>query len=82
MNLIINDQIQIKGLPIKQITWTPQKCYYLEKEKKKKTKELSRLKESKGIKCIHDFLLELGLKKKTCKELDGDHWGHLNIVSL
>lgn len=36
MNLIINDQIQIKGLPIKQITWTPPKCYYLEKEKKKK----------------------------------------------
>lgn len=36
MNLIINDQIQIKGLPIKQITWTPQKCYYLEKEKKKR----------------------------------------------
>lgn len=36
VNLIINDQIQIKGLPVKQITWTPQKCDCLEKEKKKK----------------------------------------------
>lgn len=42
VNLIINDQIQIKGLPVKQITWTPQKCDCLEKEKKKKKiKELS-----------------------------------------
>lgn len=64
VNLIINDQIQIKGLPVKQITWTPQKCDCLEKEKKKKDQGTIRLKESKGIKCIHDFLLEPGLKKK------------------